>query len=319
MVNKKYYVYKITNLTNGKVYIGKRTHVNPEKDTYMGSGKLILAAIKKYGRQNFSKEILAVFDTENEAAILEKSLVTKEFIYEGNTYNLHEGGFGGFSHINSLPKSERPNLIKISEMVKRGTYIGGGTSNWTEKSWKRVRDYSFKNQIEMGTIKANTWENLSEEEYSLRKQKISEASKGIKNSQKDTHVYINEDFPLEKKLPPASELNKHRYKPGEQPKGWIPIGQWKDNRKNKSSPCYGKHWYNDGIKNYYYLPDDIRIIELKLSLGRLKCTFGRIHEETRKTEDAKDIGDAGGSTSPDPPVMTVGSTVISNGSDIDSI
>jgi hypothetical protein len=37
----KHYVYKITNLINGKWYIGKRKHVNPYEDSYMGSGKLI--------------------------------------------------------------------------------------------------------------------------------------------------------------------------------------------------------------------------------------------------------------------------------------
>jgi hypothetical protein len=51
----KHYIYKTTNLINGKIYIGKRSHENPEKDRYLGSGRVLIQAIKKYGRENFKK------------------------------------------------------------------------------------------------------------------------------------------------------------------------------------------------------------------------------------------------------------------------
>ncbi|QDP64711.1 MAG: putative intron-associated endonuclease 1 [Prokaryotic dsDNA virus sp.] len=55
---KKYYiVYKVTNKINGKFYIGSHQTVNIE-DGYLGSGKLVKLAIKKYGRENFNKCII---------------------------------------------------------------------------------------------------------------------------------------------------------------------------------------------------------------------------------------------------------------------
>ena len=91
-----YTIYKITNTINKKYYVGKHqtSHLD---DGYMGSGKLLKAAIKKYGIENFTKEILFVFDNEEEMNQKEKELV----ILSESSYNLCEGGKGGFSYVNA--------------------------------------------------------------------------------------------------------------------------------------------------------------------------------------------------------------------------
>lgn len=92
-----YTIYKITNLLNGKIYIGKHK-TSDINDEYMGSGKAIKAAIAKYGIENFSKEILSHCENENALNLLESLIVNKEFISRKDTYNIMEGGSGGWSH-----------------------------------------------------------------------------------------------------------------------------------------------------------------------------------------------------------------------------
>lgn len=48
-------IYKTTNLINGKIYVGKDSKNN---EYYLGGGKLLKEAIKKYGKKNFKKEII---------------------------------------------------------------------------------------------------------------------------------------------------------------------------------------------------------------------------------------------------------------------
>jgi hypothetical protein len=90
-----YTVYKTTNKLNGRYYIGKHKTKNLE-DGYMGSGKLLRLAIEKYGIENFEKEILFVFDNEDEMNSKEYELV----VLAEETYNLCPGGNGGFGYIN---------------------------------------------------------------------------------------------------------------------------------------------------------------------------------------------------------------------------
>jgi len=62
-----------------------------------GSGKAINAAIKKYGLENFEKEILLDAASSEEMFDKEQELVE----LGSHSYNLKEGGKGGFDHLNA--------------------------------------------------------------------------------------------------------------------------------------------------------------------------------------------------------------------------
>lgn len=95
-----YTIYKTTNKVNGKFYIGKH-QTKDLNDSYMGSGKYLKRAIAKHGVENFSKEILHIFDNEEEMNAKEAELVSEDFCIREDTYNLCRGGRGGFGYINS--------------------------------------------------------------------------------------------------------------------------------------------------------------------------------------------------------------------------
>jgi len=94
-----YYIYQITNLVNGKIYVGVHKTGNLD-DGYMGSGKVIKRAIKKYGIDNFTKDVLEFFESEELMYAKEKEVVTENFLERDEVYNLRRGGLGGFDHIN---------------------------------------------------------------------------------------------------------------------------------------------------------------------------------------------------------------------------
>lgn len=108
-----YTIYKITCKITGKIYIGKH-QTKDLNDDYMGSGKLLLRAQHKYGLENFTKQILHIFKTEEEMNKCEAELVTEDFCTRKDTFNICPGGQGGWGYVN---KNNLNNLNKDKSVI----------------------------------------------------------------------------------------------------------------------------------------------------------------------------------------------------------
>lgn len=139
-----YILYRVTNTVNGKIYVGVHKTDNLD-DGYMGSGKVIVSAIKKYGRDNFTRVILEQFDDSVTMYAREKEVVNEEFILREDTYNLRRGGFGGFDyilasgqhrsiHYKGIPLSAE-HIAKI--VATRARKFASGELDFAREKWSR--------------------------------------------------------------------------------------------------------------------------------------------------------------------------------------
>ena len=121
-------IYQITNLVNGKIYIGEHSTKDPYDD-YMGSGTAINKAIKKYGLENFTKELLFCYNYENDAFLKEAEIVNEEFIKCENTYNIVLGGYlngGSWCGMNN-PFYGKKHTQEVKDIISKKN---SGKNNW---------------------------------------------------------------------------------------------------------------------------------------------------------------------------------------------
>lgn len=107
---------------NGKIYVGKHQTLDPN-DEYLGSGRALVAAIKKYGRSSFTKKVLHLCETKEEMNRLEAEIISEEFAAKHDTYNIGVGGEGGphFKGRKHTPEAK----VKFSRLGKTHTKSPG--------------------------------------------------------------------------------------------------------------------------------------------------------------------------------------------------
>jgi group I intron endonuclease len=170
---KIFYLYRITNTVNGKIYIGQT--INPgsrwyshKKEANRENPRMVIArAIKKYGSSGFLFELIACCHNQGDANETEAKLVRQ---YDSQNsekgYNIAPGGM-------NAPKSEEWKR-KVSEKLM-GHKVSRETRDKVSKgNTGKKRSDEFKKNV------GNFWRGRERSEE--HRQNLSESLKGNTNS-----------------------------------------------------------------------------------------------------------------------------------------
>lgn len=119
------FIYVTTNIVNGKRYLGQKKFVDYWWN-YLGSGTLLRRAIEKYGKENFTREIIDI-------AFSEEELDKKEYDYSiffnvvesDDWYNLVVGGGVTYGQNPYANKTEE----EMEEIRKKKSELSSGSNN----------------------------------------------------------------------------------------------------------------------------------------------------------------------------------------------
>jgi group I intron endonuclease len=168
-------IYLVTNLINGKKYLGKDVR---NRKHYLGSGTVLRKAIKKYGRENFKKEIIEEHNDENK--LKEREEYWLLFYDAANNINFY-------------------NRINKSNGAPKGRKITQKTRNKISKS------LSGKPKSEEHIQKLKNREFTED-----TKQKMSLIKKGkISNNPKKSILQYDKQGNFIKEWPSITEANKY--------------------------------------------------------------------------------------------------------------
>ena len=240
-----YYVYQITNLNNGKIYVGKhKSAKHPFENGYFGSGKQITAAIKKYGVDNFKKEVLCYCDDAYEMAVKESEIVTEDFVKRSDTYNMHKGGYGGWDHHNGSDSHKEASIRGGKTRAKDPTNLFYSKEFQKKYDWTR----SSEHMKAMGLL-SNTPNSITKKKETFKKIKHSQ---GERNSQFGRYWISNIHTKEVKRISMNDTI----------PAGWV---------RGKRGHVARKLWVTNNIKEHYILTEKEQDYIIKgFSRGRLK-------------------------------------------------
>ena len=200
-----YTIYQITNIVNNKIYIGAH-QTSDIDDGYMGSSKILDAAMVKYGRENFIKKILHEADDNEHMYLIEKEIVNENFVKRSDTYNIRTGGKGGWNHICGDPEAHKAALAKAGSSEVQEKRVA------KHKKWfANLSDDDATKQKILAPLANNLgWKNQTKEQRDRANKTHSESIKGKNNPQFGKKWYIN----------PITEKRRVCH-PGTEPAGFV--------------------------------------------------------------------------------------------------
>ena len=107
------FLYITENLINNKKYLGFCNYSKTNWKTYLGSGKVLKLAIRKYGKSNFKRTIIFEGRTKEELSKKEIEFIRLyECVQSPEWYNLSEGGYTTRGFFGKKHSQETKNKMK---------------------------------------------------------------------------------------------------------------------------------------------------------------------------------------------------------------
>ena len=206
------FIYITENLVNHKKYIGQRIFDTEGRwEKYLGSGLLLHRAIKKYGEENFRKEIIDTAYSQKE--LNEKEIFWIEF-FNATTckdyYNIAAGGTGGNTKAGYTTEeyaaSEQKRILSVSKSLKKRCGEKASSSILSEIQVKEIifqlqsgafqTDIANKYGVSVATINDivnhRTWRHLTNDIEFPRITRQMVGVRSSKSSSKPVVVYNKE-------------------------------------------------------------------------------------------------------------------------------
>ncbi len=189
-IKKFIFVYLTTNNINGKQYVGEHSTDNIN-DNYIGSGLGLKLAIKKYGRNNFSKVILEFFNNKEEAFNNQQYYIKKYDTLSPNGYNISLKG--GHQCSNSFSDKTKE-LLKEKRKLQKPPYLGKKHTletkekmrkshlgkTMSDESKRKNREKHLKKVLSEETIIKMRKPKTEEHKQNMRKPKIKRKNNLVK-------------------------------------------------------------------------------------------------------------------------------------------
>lgn len=276
------YIYLTTDLLNGRKYIGKHKAKQFEPHRYLGSNKHLKSRIAKYGKENFTCEMLQECFTFEELNEAEKYWIAKYDAFNSDEfYNLALGGEGGAGVMRNRISITDGNIEKRifkTEPIPEGFHVGRLPRDCGAKisAAKKGKPSKSKGKIWINNGVEQTMANECPEGWVEGRLKVNRKCKllynnGTVNKWFENISEVPEGWiagPLEHTWD-SNNRGRIAYNDGVNhiylPKGIDPpegyIKGYSKERKQKNSEssqhqAKGKKWYNNGIDQKYFSPDE---------------------------------------------------------------
>lgn len=209
------YVYITTNLINNKKYIGLKTS-DVFVPNYFGSGKIIKKAINKYGKDNFSVEILEECNSIQELKEAERKWIRfYDAQHSNDFYNIAEGGQWG----NCIKGMSEKELLSYKEKLSTSIKQSYNTHPYLREMRAEQRrnmkgniKLSQKVKDERSELLKKRWEEDYDNMYQMIQKSVRDnKEKGVykKTWEKHQHPWIGRKHSEETKIKISEHTDNH--------------------------------------------------------------------------------------------------------------